>query len=292
LAYWLLCALWSLVVWAFFGGAITRIAAVGFARQENVAWAKVARFVRPRWRSYVGAPLMPLVGTFVIALFLAVVGLLARPALGEVGVLLVGLLWPIVLLASFALAFLLIWLFFGWPLMWAAISAEGTDSFGAISHSLSYTCQRPIRYLGYAIVAGVIGIFAWYLIALFADTIVRAADWGVAWGSDGGRLAAVAADPELGPVGTAGVRLIQFWTNCVITLAVAFVYSYLWCSSTVIYFLLRRLVDATELDNVYIAEEQGLHGLPPLKTGADGVAEPADDGGDDLGGAARSMTEG
>ncbi len=48
LAYWMLCALWTLVVWSFFGGAISRIAAVGFARQENVSWGKVAGFVRPR----------------------------------------------------------------------------------------------------------------------------------------------------------------------------------------------------------------------------------------------------
>ena len=74
------------------------------------------------------------------------------------------------------------------------------------------------------------------------------------------------------------------------TLAVAFGFSYLWCSSTVIYFLLRRVVDATELDNVYVAEEQGLHGLPPLKTGDDGVAEPADDeAADEISGTARSQ---
>jgi hypothetical protein len=45
----------------------------------------------------------------------------------------------------------------------------------------------------------------------------------------------------------------------------------------VIYFLLRRLVDGTELDEVYLPEEQGLHGLPPLKTGPDGMVEAADD---------------
>ncbi len=70
------------------------------------------------WRSYFGAPLMPLVGTFMIAVFLFLVGLLASPALGEVGILLIGLVWPLVLAAAFAMAFLLIWLFFGWPLMW------------------------------------------------------------------------------------------------------------------------------------------------------------------------------
>ena len=40
--YWLACALWSLAVWAFFGGAITRIAAVRLGRQENISWKQLS----------------------------------------------------------------------------------------------------------------------------------------------------------------------------------------------------------------------------------------------------------
>ena len=66
-AYWLVCGLWSLALWAFFGGAITRIAAVWFARNENLAWGQVAGFVRPHWTSYFSAPLFPILGTFLVA---------------------------------------------------------------------------------------------------------------------------------------------------------------------------------------------------------------------------------
>ena len=51
----------------------------------------------------------------------------------------------------------------------------------------------------------------------------------------------------------------------------AFVFSYFWTATTAIYFLLRRHVDATEMDEVYIPEE-GEHGLPPLDHDAAGVA--------------------
>ncbi len=126
--YWLCCALWSLAVWAFFGGAITRIAAVSLARQENVSWRKVGGFVRPRWFSYVAAPLMPILLTFMGAAVLALVGLMMQK---DFGLLVAGIVWPLVLVGGFIMAFLLIGLYFCWPLMWAAISTEGTDAFGA-----------------------------------------------------------------------------------------------------------------------------------------------------------------
>ena len=73
-------------------------------------------------------------------------------------------------------------------------------------------------------------------------------------------------------------RWCRFWNGCIGRMVpLAFVFSYLWSSSTVIYFLLRRLVDATEMDEVYSPDEHDRHGLPPLKTGPDGVPQVADD---------------
>jgi hypothetical protein len=273
--YWLLCALWSLAVWAFFGGAITRIAAVSFARQENLSWSQVAGFVRPRWPSYFVAPLFPILGTFLAALIMAILGLAMR---APAGVLVGGILWPIVLLGGFMMAFLLIVLFFGWPLMWGAISAEGTDSFGALSHSYSYTYQRPLQYLLYAVIAALVGVLGWYLVSWFAYWIIGLSNWGISWGSGQERITEIVNESDLGTVGNWGIALIHFWNNCVRMLALAFIFSYFWTASTVIYFLLRRLVDATELDDVFMPEEHDVHGLPPLKTGPDGVAEAADDG--------------
>ena len=272
--YWLCCARWTLVVWAFFGGAITRIAAVGFARQENLGWGQVAGFVRPRWGSYFAAPLAPILVTFGGAVFMGLLGLAMRT---EAGLLVAGIVWPLVLLGGFTMAFLLIGLFFSWPLMWATISAEGTDTFGALSHAYSYVCQRPLRYLLYAVLAAALGVLGWLLVGTFAQWIIALASWGVSWGSGVERITEVTNQSDLGPLGNAGVQLIYFWGNCLKMLAFGFVFSYFWVASTVIYFLLRRLVDATELDEVWLPEDQELRGLPPLKTGADGVVEPADD---------------
>ena len=45
---------------------------------------------------------------------------------------------------------------------------------------------------------------------------------------------------------------------------VAFVYSYFWSASTIIYFLLRQSDDATDLDEVYLPDEQERDELLPL----------------------------
>jgi hypothetical protein len=50
----------------------------------------------------------------------------------------------------------------------------------------------------------------------------------------------------------------------VLTLATAFAISYFWCASAAIYLLLRRQVDAAELDDVYLDQQEERFGLPPL----------------------------
>ena len=176
--YVLTASLWSLAVWSFFGGAITRQAAVEFARHENVSRRALLGHVLPRWGSYFFAPLLPLIGTFALAVFLAGVGALLRV---PVALAVLGVLWGVALVVGFLMTFLAVGLFFAWPLMWAAISAEGADAFGALSDAYSYIYQRPLRYLLYAVVAGLAGILGWYLVWLLALVIVQLTNWGASW---------------------------------------------------------------------------------------------------------------
>jgi hypothetical protein len=63
-----------------------------------------------------------------------------------------------------------------------------------------------------------------------------------------------------------GAWLIHLFVGCVKLLAVGFLFSYFWTASTAIYLLLRRDVDATEMDEVYLdadASEQDA-GLPAI----------------------------
>ena len=104
------------------------------------------------------------------------------------GLLLGGLLWPLVLVAGLLMTLLLLGLLFGWPLMWATISAEGTDSFDALSRSYAYVFQRPLHYLFYVVVAGFVGWLGWLLVANFAAGVIWMSDWAAGWGAGGDRL--------------------------------------------------------------------------------------------------------
>jgi hypothetical protein len=292
----LVCALWELVVWAFFGAAITRYAAVGLARDEQLSWGQVTAYARNKWAAYFTAPLFPLFGVLLAAIPLAVFGLLLR---FELGIVVAGALWFLALLGGLFMAILLLGLFFGWPLMWATISVEGTDSFDALSRSYAYTYQRPLHYLFYTAVAAVLGVLGWIAVGLFAAATIGLAAWGASWfsGTDvtpiaipdyrwsgllvaGADAPSQAFDPQaVDSLGQTGLNLIGFWVNVVVTLTMGFALSFFWTSTTAIYFLLRRQVDATEMDEVFLPEERQPYGLPPLETDAAGVAGVADTSG-------------
>ena len=49
--YFSACALWALVVWSYFGGAITRLAAVQLTRDEKLSWGQTLGYARSKWPS-------------------------------------------------------------------------------------------------------------------------------------------------------------------------------------------------------------------------------------------------
>jgi hypothetical protein len=265
-----LCGLWSAAIWSYFGGAITRIAAVQLATGERIGAAAAMRHAAAKWPSYFFAPLLPVGGVLLATIPVFVVGLIMQFSLGvNLGVLLAGVVWPLVLAASLFMALLLLGVLFGWPLMWATISTEGTDSFDALSSSYAYTFHRPLQYLFYAAVASVIGGLGWLLVQNFAAGVVWMGYWAASWGGGDARIHAIMGDPNsLKGLGWAGAKLIHLWTGCVKLLAVGYLFSYFWTASSSIYFLLRRDVDATEMDEVFLDADasEPAAGLPPIKT--------------------------
>ena len=264
-----LCCLWSVVVWALFGGAITRIAALDLARDETLGMVSAVRYSSARWPAYFLSPVLPLVGVLLAVVPLMVLGWMIR-----VDFLLVvaGLFWVLVLVAGLFMAIVLIGLAAGWPLMLPTISSEGTDAFDALSRSYAYIFQRPLHYLFYALIASLLGIVSVLVVDVFADAIVGLGEWGVSWGASGDRMVDV-LDPggEAGMMLGSGAWLVAVWTGCVTTLKVGFPFGFFWTAATAIYLLLRRDVDATEMDEVALEEQDATHGLPPLAADASGV---------------------
>jgi hypothetical protein len=82
---WLICAhpvyavvflVISLAVWALFGGAIARIAALHAAREEKISMSLALRFSAGKFFSFFAAPLIPLAPIAVIALVMGLGGLI------------------------------------------------------------------------------------------------------------------------------------------------------------------------------------------------------------------------
>ncbi|NQT11669.1 MAG: hypothetical protein HQ582_02900, partial [Planctomycetes bacterium] len=285
----LLCGLWTLAVWAFFGAALTRRAAVALAGEEHVGFGAMMHYAASRWRAYFAAPFLLIVFVLMTAAGMGVVGGLLR---WDLGVLLAGLvLWPFMLLAGLMITFFLVWLAFGWPLMWATISTEGEDSFDALSRSQQYLFQRPLHYLFYVLVAVFVGWLGWLVVSNFAAGVISMTAWAADWGADSSRWLAgpdtgarrvdllTSEHASLGAAGQLGAGLLLFWVGCVKMLAVGFLYSYFWTASTCIYLLLRRDADATEMDEIFLEDEdiEPSGSLPPFATDEAGAPVVTDD---------------
>jgi hypothetical protein len=260
----------ALAIWAVVGTAVSRMAAVRIAREESVPLGRALRFSFRKWPSAVSSPLLPF---GVLVLMAAIMGAVAGlpmniPYAGEV---VVGLLWGLVIAMGFVLAVIFIGGAFSVGLQWPALAVEGTDSFDAISRSVSYISSRPWRYVFYVIFSAVYGSLTFILVKLVAFLALYIAHAAVrlftfAWGTDGStgkldRLWAVptldAPWPDAGSASLIGAEPVatwffQAWVWVVLGLVVAFLFSFFFTSQTVIYYLLRKVVEAKEMEEVYM----------------------------------------
>jgi hypothetical protein len=293
--YFLLLTLVTVCVWGIFGGAITRIASVQAARGEKIGMSEALRFTFKRAREYVLAPVFPLAFLFALLVLMVIFGFFAMiPFLGDF---IAGLFWPGILVLGLIMAVVLVGLV-GWPLMSATISAEGTDSWEAVSRSYSYVYQKPWHYIWYSLVALLYGAILVFFVGFMGSLMVYLAKWGVAhtpgitWAnrepsylfiyapeSFGWRAlllqdarvngAPVVQDGRIDPGLYAafasrdmhwwnyvGAGLMAFWLGLVFLLVLGFGYSYFWSAGTLIYLLMRRNVDAAEMDEVYLEEDE------------------------------------
>jgi hypothetical protein len=288
--YFTLVLVWTLATWALFGGAITRMAAVQLARKEKISIAEAFRFTRTRYLSFLSAPLFPLV--FVVAIMIAQIIFGWFHMIPVVGDIIVdGVFWFLMLGAGLVMAVILVGLL-GWPLMYATISTEGSDTFDALSRTYSYVYQAPWHYLWNSAVAIVYGAIVVFFFGFMGSLTVYLAKWGV---SQSPGLVATNREPaylfvyaptsfgwrhllmdrspaaptgawdeagyqmyynELSWYNLAGAGLVAVWLGLAFLFIIGFGYSYFWSAGTIIYLLMRRHVDDTEIDEIYIEDDE------------------------------------
>lgn len=266
-----------LAIWSIFGGAICRMAAIHSARGEKVSMVTALKFSLSKFVSFFTAPLLPLGAiVFLSIVFLSGGGLLgAIPGFGEW---FVAILLFLALIIAAIITFLVVGLSAGSPLMWPTIAVEGSDSFDAISRSFSYIYARPFRYGLYWIVAAIYGTICYLFVRLFAFITLRMTHFWTGWAMKlssrpqyapgAGKLDVMWANPTFnsfhGPMQLEATRnaseaaasvVLAVWVYLVSAVVIAFGVCLFFSAATNIYYLLRRRVDATDFDDVYIEEE-------------------------------------
>ena len=274
---------------ALIGGGLCRQMTLDLARGEQPTIGQTFEFVKSKyWGGFLAAPLLPAGVFLVLVLVMGALGflMLRIPVLGDV---LGGLLFAGFLLLGFLAALIGLGSVLSGGLFWPVIAAEGTDAFDAVSRSFPYVFSRPWKALVYAIIMIGYGAVCWMVVRIVAFVLLWVAHIGVTlFGADGTILANGFAGAEglwtaptlatFYPSGMAtdgffesfSAGAVKLWVLLIIGLVWAFPLSFFLAANTVVYALLRRDVDSTDLDEVYIEghEETPLGGESTAPTAA------------------------
>jgi hypothetical protein len=244
LAHAILALFWVLVVWGLAGGAICRLTVVDISAKPKSGPLSAIRFaIRFGW-SLVVTPGWPLLTLGLCSVLCAGFGLLFRLP-GGLGAAAGGCLFFVPLILALLMVLLLSCVIAGWPLMIASIATEADEMLDALSRSLGYLGQRPVKCSGYAAIAWLLGIPGTIVTLLLAAGVLYLAAWGVGLSATEASLAGLANGVWQPPAARAGWSLPLFWKSVVGLLVRGWAYSYFWTAATSIYLLLRQEVDGT-----------------------------------------------
>lgn len=144
--YLMLQMLLLLLVWAFYGGALYRQAAVGLARREAEEGESAMAFAARHWRAFVGARLVLWMGVVLPLAALTGLALLGRVPGWPGAVLLALAILAGGVLALVAALLAGTWLFAGF-LQGPTIATEDSDAFDALSRTFGYAAAGMPRLL-------------------------------------------------------------------------------------------------------------------------------------------------
>jgi hypothetical protein len=242
------------------------------ARDEKISVRQALTFSASKILSFIFAPVIPVLIILGIGLLIALASL-ALLHLSHAGAIIVGVLFFLALIGGFVITLVMLGTMGGFNLMYPTVAVEGSDSFDAISRSFSYVFARPWRMLWYTIVAVVYGaicylfvrFFVWLMLAatwffmywLLPRNGQPAQVWPRMWPPPLDPMAVFPYSPDYNTLKwpeSVAAALIAWWVYLVIGLIGAFAISFYFSANTIIYYLMRREVDATELDDVYVEE--------------------------------------
>ena len=254
----------ALAILSVGGGAICRIAALQFAGAERPGLRQAIRFGLRKFTALFTAPLTPMLAIIIVGATIVLLGALGNiPFAGELAV---GLLLPVAFAVAVLIAIVAIGLVGGFSLMFPTIAYEDSDCFDAMSRSFSYIYNKPWRMGFYMTIAFVYGAICYTFVRFFSFLVLWTTHTSLQLGfaQENAKLQAIWPEPTLGDFFGASVAtttnwstsvssaFIYFWVLLVVGSVVAFVISFYFSASTIIYALMRNRVDLIALEDVYV----------------------------------------
>jgi len=261
----------KLIVISLAGGAICRIAALQFAQGEKPGLTEALRFSTKKFTSFFTTPLAPLGIIIFIGFFIFLLGLVGNIPLG-IGKAIMVIFMLLALIASGLITVVLIGAVAGFNLMFPAVAYDDSDCFDAISRSFSYIFAKPWKMAFYTAVAAVYGAICYIFVRFFALLLLWITRWFLQLGilGDNSKLTAIWQDAPtftnlvvrpnwaaLTGLESFAAFLVYLLLLAVVVLVVAFLVSFYFSANTIIYSLMRKAVDNTALEDVYVISEQG-----------------------------------
>ena len=266
------CTIFFIIILAVIsiaGGAICRIAALQFARGEKPGLTEALRYSTKKFTSFFTSPLAPVGIIISIGIFVFLLGLAGNiPRAGEI---IVGLGMPLALFAGSLLAVIVIGAVAGFNLMFPAVAYDGSDCFDAISRSFSYVYAKPWRMIIYTAVAAVYGSICYMFVRIFGFLTLWITHWLLRFGlwanngsNEANKLTAIWPTPDFRILFDSGQQQAANWTESVavflvfifvlvvIGLIVSFIISFYYSANTIIYSLMRKAVDNTAFEDIYM----------------------------------------
>lgn len=246
------------IVWGIGGGMIARMAALDFGAGVDSAPGAGLRLALRRWRSLVGALVLPGALAVGIAIVLASLGALL---LGIPGVRVVGAaVYPLLLAGGLLLAFIGFATALGQALLVPAVMADGADAMDAVQRAYAYAVGRTGRLILYGLIALAVGALAWLILsAAFVAGINWTAQLAGAWAGErvGGGLGGPMAMFERPAAGEGGATatIVRAWERAALLLLAGWAVSYYFTASTAVYLLIRRVADGQAIEEIWPGAE-------------------------------------
>ena len=258
-----------LVIWSIFGGAITRSAAVEFARDEKIGFKEALSFAVKKFWSYFWSPLTPVFGVLFFTACNILGGFFGQ--IEYIGAYAVAIGFPLAILSAFLIIFIGVIGVIGFFLMFPTISAEGSDAFDAMSRSYSYVISRPMHFIILFLGIIISGILFTLFISCLACLVMKTSFCTVGFGMgqkfdaikavvSGGACCQAGSTATLASLGSLPLKFTALMLIIYIALIKVFIGSlvvaFAGSVSTIAYFILRKDVDGTEMNDVYLEEEK------------------------------------